>query len=81
MAAKRRRAVRRRKVAVQTVEVLADGRTDRRNAARYLGKSAQTLAVWATQGKGPAPHRVGGRAYYYFTDLEAYVAAELAAGA
>jgi hypothetical protein len=60
--------------------VLADGRIDRANAAKYLGRSAQTLRIWSVNGKGPPSYTVGGRAYYYFTDLEAYVAAELAAG-
>jgi hypothetical protein len=65
---------------VVRVKVLPDGRLDRSNAAKYLGRRPQTLAIWATRGKGPRPHNVGGRAFYYLDELEAYIAAEGAAG-
>jgi len=35
------------------VRVLPDGRMDRENAARYLGRRPKTLAMWAWHGKGP----------------------------
>jgi hypothetical protein len=78
-AAGRRRRVRRPRgsIAVVKVEVLADGRMDRANAAKYLGRSPQTLRIWSVRGKGPRSYTVSGRAYYYFADVEAYVAAEL----
>jgi hypothetical protein len=60
------------------INVLPDGRVDRNNAAKYLGKSPQTLAIWGVMGKGPSPHSVGGRGYYYLSEVEAYVAAEVA---
>jgi hypothetical protein len=63
-------------IAVLQVEVLPDGRMDRGNAAKYLGRRPQTLRIWAMQGKGPKPHNVGGRAFYYLHELDAYVAAE-----
>jgi hypothetical protein len=53
---------------------------DRANAAKYLGRRPQTLAVWAVNGKGPKPHKVGGRPFYYLHELDAYVAAEDAGG-
>jgi hypothetical protein len=73
------RACREGSIAVLRVEVLADGRMDRANAAKYLGRSPQTLRIWSVHGKGPPSYTVGGRAYYFFADIEAYVAAELGA--
>jgi hypothetical protein len=60
---------------VVQVRVLPDQRLDRANAARYLGRRPKTLAMWALQGKGPPPHNVGGRVFYYLDELDAYVAA------
>lgn len=75
-AAERRRPVPRPKggIVVVKVEVLADGRMDRANAAKYLGRSPQTLRIWAMRGIGTRPHTIGGRAYYYLADIENYVA-------
>jgi hypothetical protein len=82
MSAGRRRRVRRPTGSVEVlgVRVLADGRMDRANAAKYLGRRPNTLAIWAMRGKGPPPHNVGGRAFYYLHELDAYVAAEDAGG-
>ncbi len=78
MTAGHRRRVRRPAGSVEVVgvRVLADGRMDRANAAKYLGRRPQTLVVWAVNGKGPKPHKVGGRPFYYLHELDAYVAAE-----
>ena len=46
------------------VRILPDGRMSRRDAARYLGLKERTLAMWATQDKGPPVLRVGGRCFY-----------------
>jgi hypothetical protein len=77
MSAGRRRRIRRPSGAIEIVgiRILADGRMDRANAAKYLGRRPQTLAVWAMHGKGPRPHNVGGRTFYFLDDLDAYVAA------
>ena len=56
------------------VRVLPDGRLDRKNAALYLGRSPKTLAQWALHGKGPRSHDIGGRAFYYFRDCDAFIA-------
>jgi hypothetical protein len=56
--------------------MLPDGRLDRVNAAKYLGRKPKTLAMWAMQGKDPRTHNVGGRLFYYLAELEAFVAAE-----
>ncbi len=58
------------------VRVLPDGRMDRENAAKYLGKKVKTLAMWAWSGTGPPFKMIGGRAYYYLHDMEAYVRGE-----
>ena len=55
------------------VRVLPDGRMTRRDAALYLGLSPKTLAIWASQGRGPRRIRVGGRVFYFRDDLDAFV--------
>jgi hypothetical protein len=55
------------------VQVLPDGRLSRRDAARYLGCSSRTLEGWSYHGKGPPPRFVGGRAFYYLRDLDAFI--------
>ena len=55
------------------VRVLPDGRMDRENAAKYLGKAPKTLAMWTMNGKGPPTHRLGGRCYYYKQQLDAFI--------
>jgi hypothetical protein len=59
---------------VTQAEVMVDacGRMDRRNAARALGKSQQTLANWKTAGIGPTPFSVRGRSYYWAEEVIAY---------
>ena len=56
-----------------TVRVLPDGRMTRDDAARYLGAQSKTLAMWQMLGKGPRSVKVGGRVFYYLTDLDAFV--------
>lgn len=54
----------------------------RRDAAEYLGIKPQTLAVWAWHRRHDLPYvRVGGRAMYRRSDLEAFVVANLVGGA
>jgi hypothetical protein len=55
------------------VRVLPDGRMSRDNAARYLGHTSKTLAMWQMQGKGPRSVLVGGRRFYFKSDLDAFV--------
>jgi hypothetical protein len=55
------------------VRVLPDGRMTRKDAARYLGHRPKTLAMWALSGKGPRSVRVGGRVFYFRSDLDAFV--------
>lgn len=55
-----------------TIMVLPDGRVSRADAAKYLGMAPKTLSIWATQGTGPRPRKVGGRVFYYLRDLEAF---------
>jgi hypothetical protein len=57
------------------VRMLPDGRMDRENAARYLGRQPKTLAMWALLGKGPRSVRVGGRVFYFRYDLDEFVRA------
>jgi hypothetical protein len=55
------------------VRQLPDGRLSRDHAARYLGVEPKTLSHWAMQGKGPRPVKVGGRAFYFRNDLDAFI--------
>jgi hypothetical protein len=54
------------------VTVLADGRMDRKNAARYLGCSPKTLAMHACRGTGPAFVKRG-RVWYYRDALDRWL--------
>ena len=55
------------------VKILPDGRMSREDAARYLGHKPKTLAMWALLGKGPRSVKVGGRVFYFRSDLDAFV--------
>lgn len=55
------------------VRILPDGRLTRRDAARWLGMSEKTLAIWACQGRGPNFIKVGGRVFYFVDELKAFV--------
>ena len=61
---------------MNTIRLLPDGRMNRQDAAKYLGCSAKTLAMWACEKKGPRIVRVGGRCFYYKKDLDALKAVE-----
>ena len=61
------------------IRVLPDGRMDRENAARYLGRKAKTLAMWKLQGKGPPAHKAGGRVFYLKRELDAFLGLEAVA--
>ena len=54
------------------VVVLPDGRMDRHNAARFLGRSPKTLADWQTKGLGPRSRMVGGRRFYDLSELQQF---------
>ena len=55
------------------VRILPDGRLTRRDAAAYLGLSEKTLAIWATQGRGPKVQPVAGRRFYFKEELDRFV--------
>lgn len=55
------------------IRVLPDGRMDRANAAKYLGRKEKTLAMWKLQGKGPRCLRVMGRCFYFKEELDAFI--------
>ena len=55
------------------VRVLPDGRLSRKHAAAYLGLSDKTLAIWSTEGRGPRPVKVGGRVFYFKSELDAFI--------
>jgi len=44
------------------------------DAAKSLGIATYTLRAWRMKGTGPQYTKIGGRAYYAMTDLDAWVA-------
>ena len=56
------------------VRILPDGRLSRKHAAIYLGHAEKTLAMWHLQGRGPRSILVGGRRFYFKSDLDAFIA-------
>jgi hypothetical protein len=63
-------------VEIVRVVVLPSGRIDRANAAKALGRSTKTLSEWARKGVGPAPEDRGGRIFYKWSDVQAFMGAE-----
>lgn len=59
----------------EAIRILPDGRMDRKNAAKYLGFSPKTLAIWHSQGTGPRCVKVRGLAFYFKDDLDAVIEA------
>ncbi len=57
------------------VRVLPDGRMTREDAAKYLGTTPKTMAMWQLHGEGPRSVLIGGRRFYFRADLDAYIAA------
>ncbi len=55
------------------IRVLPDGRMDRENAARYLGRRPKTLSMWSLEGKGPPAHKAGGRVVYFKRELDQFL--------
>lgn len=58
------------------IRVLPGGRTDRKNAAKFVNRAPKTLAIWASKGTGPPFHTAGGRCFYYLRDLEKWISGE-----
>ena len=58
------------------VRITPDGRLTRRDAAAYLGTAEKTLAQWSSEGRGPRLCRVGGRVFYFKSDLDAFIRGE-----
>lgn len=52
--------------------MLPDGRMDRKNAAKYVGLSVKTLAMYASNGTGPDFIKRG-RVWYMKDDLDAWL--------
>ena len=55
-----------------SVEILPDGRLNTEHAARYLGYSTRTMALWRVAGEGPKYVKLG-RVFYYKDDLDAWI--------
>jgi hypothetical protein len=54
------------------ITVLPDGRINRANAAIILDRNPKTLAEWKSKGLGPPQFMVGGRVFYWLSDVLDY---------
>lgn len=61
------------------IMVLPNGMVDRRNAAKALGRTSKTLCDWKRLGIGPKSHRIAGRSFYRWSDIEEFMRADKAA--
>ncbi len=52
----------------------------RKEVAKYLGKSPQTLAIWAMKGIGPKYFKVNGTCRYRWSDVDAWIEAQETGG-
>lgn len=52
----------------------------RKELAEYLGKSVQTLAIWAMKGIGPKYFKVNGTCRYRWSDVDAWLDAQATGG-
>ena len=50
----------------------------RKDTAKYLGRAEKTLAMWTLEGKGPRSILVGGRRFYFKSDLDAFIGGKVA---
>ena len=55
------------------VRVLPDGRMSRRDAARYIGVSTKTMAMWKLEGKGPPSILIGMRRFYWRDKIDFWI--------
>lgn len=53
--------------------VFPDGRMTSKDTAFYIGLSDGTLANWRTLGKGPKFTKIGGRIYYYKSEIDCWL--------
>ena len=53
------------------ITILPGGKLSRQDAALFLGRKPQTLAHWATVGRGPPAINIGGRCFYMLDELPA----------
>ena len=65
--------------AVEQMKVMVDpvGRVSRKEAAKALSKKPKTLAEWKSKGLGPKSFLVGGRVYYWWSDVQAFARGEV----
>ena len=61
-------------VTQESVVILPDGRMDTRNTALYLGLSDKTLAMKRCDGTGTKYVKLGGKVFYFKSDLDDWIA-------
>jgi len=61
------------------VVTLPDGRMTVEEAAKYLGFTPLTLALWRRKGTGPKFVKLSRRVFYFKADLDEWIASHKAA--
>ena len=59
-----------------TLHIYPDGRMKPKDTACYIGLSKGTLANWRTLGKGPKFTLIGGRIFYYQSEVNDWLQRE-----
>lgn len=59
------------------VIILPDDKIDRKNAARALNRAPKTLAEWRSKGIGPRSLMIGGRCFYRWSEIQAFMNGEV----
>ena len=55
------------------LHILPDGRMNAVSASAYLGLAPKTLAMWRCDGTGPRFTKIGGKVFYFHTDLDLWI--------
>lgn len=50
-----------------------NGRVDRPNCSKAVGRAPKTLAEWSRMGIGPRGYLIGGRVYYDWSAVQAFI--------
>lgn len=58
------------------IMILPSGKVDRANAAKALNRTPKTLAEWKAKGIGPRSQTIGGREFYDWGEVQAFMRGE-----
>ncbi len=58
------------------VRVLPNNKITRADFSKASGRTTKTLYEWARLGVGPMPHNIGGRVFYDWDEVQAFLRGE-----